>query len=502
MATLRRTAGLAATVWLTACVQAPVVPAPELGLPARYASACAVAARPAAPAAMDAWWQGFSDAGLAQAVERALQDSPVLAQAAARADQARAGAQGAGARRLPQAELRAGTADVRQSLLDPVPRLGQAVPGFERNFVQNQIGVGAAWDLDPAGGERAREAAAQADAHAAASQWAATRIAVAAETAQSYLTLRTLQARLDLAREQETVQQRLASLVGQRADRGLSARRDVDHAEAALEGVRATIPPLRAAIDAEVARLQVLQGRAPGSQAPELLTPAALPSAPGIAQAQGPAALMRRRPDLVAAEQRLVAASARIAAATAGYYPSLSLSALLGWSSSVSGRLLGGDALTGDAALALRWRLFDFGRVDAEVAGARGREAEALAAYRAAVWTAAAEVESALSAVLQEDERARTLDRQWARLKSARERTQLAYTQGAASLIEVLDLDRQMLAAADQRLQARSAVARATVAAFRALGGGWQAPAPEAPAAGCDTAALSGTASRMEETPR
>ncbi len=472
---------------LAGCVQAPPVREPVLQLPPAYRQACAVQARAAATATLDAWWHGFGDDGITHVVERALTGSPVLAQAVARAEQARAAAQAAGAQRAPRSELHAGIADVEQSLLDPVPRLGQALPGFERGFVQRQLSVGAAWDLDPAGGLRAAADAANAEALAAEGLGQAARTGLAADAAQAYLSLRALQSRLVLAQEQEAVQQRLAALVSLRVERGVAPRRDLDSAQAALEDVRAGMPTLRAGIEAEMLRLEVLMGGAPGTYRAELERTGELPEPPSIADAQSPAALLRRRPDILAAEQRLLAARARIGASLAEYYPRLSLSALLGWSSSVSGQLVTSDGLTHQAAAALRWRLFDFGRVDAEVAAARGREAEALAAYRATVWTAAAEVETAFSALLQEEERARILARQMAHLDSARGRAQAAYAEGATSLLEVLDLDRQRLSVSHQRLQVRLGVARATVNAFRALGGGWRAPAlsEQHPAAEC-----------------
>ncbi|HEY0230137.1 MAG TPA: TolC family protein [Dokdonella sp.] len=215
-------------------------------------------------------------------------------------------------------------------------------------------------------------------------------------------------------------------------------------------------------------------GAQPGTYRDELLAEAPIPSPPLLASHDGPAELLRRRPDVLAAEQRLVAANARIGAAIADYYPKVSLNALFGVDSLASGRLSSGDAVQHAVGLGLHWRLFDFGRVDAEVAQAHGREAEALAAYRATVLRATEEVENAFCELAQDEVRAAALQRQIAELDTARALAQQSYDAGVINLIEVRDTDRDLLAASDQLAQTRADAARAAVASFRALGGGWQ----------------------------
>lgn len=472
---------LASTIALLAgCAVGTPLPDRALNLPSSFRHACTVQQRDARAPGLDEWWRGFHDELLTRAVERAVADSPSLAQARARLDQALALADAAGADRLPRLDANVSSSAVRQSLNDPLARLASAMPGFDREYVHHRIGARASWEIDLFGGSRARRDAAVAEAVVAGESVRAVQTGLAAEVSDTYLRLRTAQARLATAREQEALARRLTELVSQRVDKGLSARRELDSAQAALEGVLASMPPLRTAVETELAQLDVLMGAAPGTHRREFERDAPVPAAPGIAAAQGPAALIRRRPDLRAAEARLAGSHARIAAALAEYYPKLSLSALAGWNSAVAGRVFGSDSFGAELGPALRWRLFDFGRVDAEVALARGREAEALAAYRAVVFAAAAEVETALATLLNEEARATALGRQLDHLRSARGLAHSAYSQGALSLLEVLDLDRQLLAVADQQTLARAGAARAAVASFRALGGGWQAPADAA----------------------
>ena len=186
-----------------------------------------------------------------------------------------------------------------------------------------------------------------------------------------------------------------------------------------------------------------------------------------------PTDLLRKRPDVVAAERRLAAANARIGVAVSEYYPHLSLSGLLGVASLGTSTLFTGGAVQASGGAGLRWRLFDFGRVDAEVSQAKGARAEALAAWRKSVLTAAEDVETALSRLVEARAESAVLDRQVEALARARTQADLAYRGGIVAIIEVLDADRQLLAATDRQATVRAEQGRAAVAAYRALGGGW-----------------------------
>ena len=157
----------------------------------------------------------------------------------------------------------------------------------------------------------------------------------------------------------------------------------------------------------------------------------------------------------------------------AEYYPHVTFNGLLGFESVDTGTLFSSAARQSAVLAGLRWRLFDFGRVDAEVAIARGHDQEALAGYRAAVLHATEDVEAALSRFVESRSEAEILRRQIAALTRARDEAQTAYEGGVLPLIEVLDADRDLLAARDQLAAANANEARAAVASFRALGGGW-----------------------------
>src|SRR6202043_1854950 len=139
----------------------------------------------------------------------------------------------------------------------------------------------------------------------------------------------------------------------------------------------------------------------PGTYARELEAASEVPSIPAIPGAQQPMDVLRRRPDIIAAERRLAASNERIGAAISDYYPKISLSGALGVDSLNAAYLFTAGAFQPIGGGALRWRIFDFEKVAAEVEKARGADAEALAVYRNTVLRAAEDVENALSGLAQ-----------------------------------------------------------------------------------------------------
>lgn len=462
---------------LSACAVGPDYTPVQAPLASAYASQDALrdvqATSPAGTVSLDTWWLGFHDPALTRIIERVLAQNLDMAAAEARIAQARAAAAQAGAEYLPRIDLQGTAARQRQSLESPLGRIGSALPGYDRNQTLTQLGVGASWELDLAGGRRRAAEAARAEAQAADALHAGTRVSVAADAADAYFRLRGLQANIAIVKAQIDANAHLASLVRDRVANGVATRREAAEADARLAQTRALLPPLDAQRVRESNRLDILMGSPPGTFAAELAAAAADFSVPALSGDIRPEALLRRRPDVVAAERRLAAANAEIGTALAEYYPQVSLSGILGFEA-LNGPLFKSAAFQPGALAGLRWRLFDFGRVDAEVAHARGRYAEALAQYRQAVLRAAEDVENAVTmwahVSAQRDEVAREVDAEAAAQRAARE----AYAQGDASLVEVLIEDRQLLSARAELARLKADHARAAVATFRALGGGWR----------------------------
>lgn len=462
---------------LSGCAVGPTYVAPAIEAPPAFLGGAALdgAAGDAAHADLVSWWRSFDDPLLASLVERALAQNLDLQQASARVAQARAGLRGANAALLPSGQISGSAAETYQSLESPQGRIASALPGFERDAQAYDLGVGASWEIDLFGGRDAARDAARADWQASAAAAVAARLSVAAQTADTYISIRGLQARIEVARERQAVQKQLVDLVDLRFRKGVAAQYQLRQAEGALAQVAAAVPELEEQRDKAMNALDILLGLQPGATRVELAAAAPIPSPPAISSAGGPAAMIRRRPDIIAAERTLAASNARIGAAMSEYYPKFSLSGLLGTATMGVGGLFGGDSVQASGVLGLRWRLFDFGRVDAEIAAAEGRNAEALAAYRQTVLRASEDVENGLSSLAKQRTRGDLLAAAEKAQAAARQSSFAGYEGGVANLLDVLDADRRLLEVRDARIQARASTAGAAVASFRALGGGWEA---------------------------
>jgi NodT family efflux transporter outer membrane factor (OMF) lipoprotein len=455
------------------CAVGPEYQRPALSLVGFHSTAALERSSASGTPHLEKWWGGFKDPELSRVVERALTQNLDLAAALARVQQARAVARQAGAQLAPTVGAGAQAATLHQSLESPSGRIASRLPGFERDASLYDVDIGASWEIDLFGGLRRGAQAARAEAQAADAEQLGTRVSVAAEAADAYLRIRGDQARLAVAGDLVATDAHLLDLVRLRLAKGVATDREVAQAQALLSHARASMHPLEIDLQAQLNRLDVLMGVQPGEFSAELAAPAEIPAAPGVPADDQPADVLRRRPDVIAAEQRLKAANAHIGQAMAEYYPKISISGLLGFESTTPGHLFRAATFQPQAQAGLRWRLFDFGRIDAEVSQARGAEAEALALYRRSVLRAAEDVENAFTALTQLEAHEDELTREVAALKRARDLSRSAYFRGAAALTDVLDADRQLLAAQGELSQTRADAARAAVQSFRALGGGW-----------------------------
>jgi outer membrane protein TolC len=279
---------------------------------------------------------------------------------------------------------------------------------------------------------------------------------------------------LIFANDQIETDRNLVDLVRQRKDAGVASDRELAQAEAILSQAKATIPLLNIVQESQLNRLDVLMGAQPGTYAAELKVVSEIPAVPAISNTSAPMDLLRRRPDIIAAEREVAASNARIGQALAEYYPKLSLTGIVGSEAIIPAHLFEQQGFQPIGVAGLRWRLFDFGRVDAEVKAARGANAEALVHYRSSVLHAAEDVEDAFTLLVQSENRREQILLEIGQLQRVRDRSQESYQAGVIGLTDVLDADRQLLVAKDELAVSRENAARAAVGSFRALGGGWQ----------------------------
>lgn len=474
MFSLRTLSLMVSSGLLAGCAVGPDYHRPDVPLPDRYQSA--MQQRSATrPANFAVWWEGFNDPLLSRLVSDALAQNLDIAQASARMAQARAGLGAATAALLPSGNVSGQASRAYQSVETPLGQVLSSTPDYNRYGNAYETNLNAGWEIDLFGGLRRGRQSALADYQASEAGVAATRLAVAAQTADIYITLRGLQARLAIAEAQVRTRQELLEKVQLLHSKGVAPEYQVRQSEGELAQVQATVPELLTGIDAAMNALDVMLGTPAGTHRTELTSAGTIPQAPLITSTGTPGDLLRRRPDIIVAERHLAASSARIGVAISEYYPKFSLSALLGSATAVSGdNLFSSGASQSAGVLGLRWRLFDFGRINAQIDQAKGQEAEALAAYRLSVLRATEDVENAFSALVNRENQTATLVKGEAALASARQSSFVAFRQGTASLIDVLHNDETLLQISDARAQAQTESARAAVATFRALGGGWQ----------------------------
>ena len=474
----RRLAPLAGSLLLAGlagCAVGPNYQAPAVPLDPAFVHGAAPAAAPGADIAT--FWRGFADPLLSQLVERALAANGDVRIAAARLQEARATLRGANAELLPEIGVAgfAGRSLTTESQLPGASRDDRTGNAFDAGFT-------ATWELDLFGRNRRASEAAAAQLDASAAGVHAAQTAVAAEVARNYLELRGLQQRLEVARQSLVNQRDTLRLTTVRLDAGRGTRFDVARAQSQQDSTEATLPLLQAAIDRAALRLATLTAQPPRVVAGLVARPEPLPSLPvtdlSALPLGTPELLLRRRPDLVAAERQLAAATAGIGIATAELFPRVSLTGLIGFASNRVVDLGGRDSQQYSLGAGLTWPILDFGRVRARIDASEARAAQSLAGYEQAVATALEETEGALSQFTRNAEQAGKLA---SAARAAEEATTLSrrrFDAGAVDLLVVLDAERQALAASDALVQSEVAQATALVAIYRALGGGWTDAVP------------------------
>jgi NodT family efflux transporter outer membrane factor (OMF) lipoprotein len=463
----------ATTLLLSACAIGPDYVRPDLQTPDRFARVEAPADATALPAADAAFWQGFGDPLLTRLVEDALAANHDLRIALARYDAANALLRGAKFDYLPTVTAGASAADVRSSA-DQLP----GMPRAQRDGRNYEAAASASWELDLFGRVRRNVEAHRAQAQALASDLAAMQVAIVGELARSYVELRGLQDRLRVARENADNQRETLRLVQARFDAGRGSEFDTSRARAQLEATLAGVPALEAQVAVAMHRIAVLTGRTPDARIAELQAPAPLPTLPGKLDPGTPGDLLRRRPDVAAAEQRLHAATAEIGVATADLFPRFTLGGLIGSQAVDAGALFERDSETRLVALGIDWSFLNVGRVRARIAAADAGAAGELARYEQTVLLALEDAENALVRTA----RARNEDAH--RVQAARDSANAArlarvrFEAGAADLFEVLDAERTRLQAEDALAEARIRSATSVIALYRAFAGGWPARMP------------------------
>jgi NodT family efflux transporter outer membrane factor (OMF) lipoprotein len=466
---------VAAVGLLAGCVAGPDATRPSLPVPDHFSAADQWVSTGSgqSPVASDEFWQRFDDPLLARLIEEALVSNHDLRIALARFDKANALLRGAHFDQAPTVTASAGLSDARASF-DQVA----SNPGVDRDVETYELGLASTWELDFFGRVRRNVEANAADLVATTADLRAMQIIVAGEVARSYVGLRGEQERLRVARANASNQRETLRIVEAGLAVGRGTEFDASRARAQLEATLARIPSLEATVAVRMHRLAVLTARMPEALRAELESPDELPRLPDRLDTGTPGEVLRRRPDVVAAEARLAAATARVGVATADLFPRFTLGGLIGTQAIDSSALFEGGSETRLVALGIDWSFLDTGRVRARIAAADADAAATLATYERTVLEALEETENALIVY----GRARVEDRHLAQAaldsERAAELARIRFEAGAVNLLEVLDAERTQLEAQDAFADGRARSAAAAVRVYEALAGGWPAKTP------------------------
>lgn len=412
------------------------------------------------------FWRQFGDEQLTALVQQALAGNRDLHAAFARLQAADAILDQARLDRFPT--VTASGAASQQKLSTDQLSAGQ--PRSTRSY---DVAIEASWELDLYGRVRRTIEAQQAQQQVTQADLAALQVMIAAQVADTYTQLRGAQLRSQIARSHAQNQRDTASLVARRLQAGMGTDLDDSRAQAQLQSTLARLPALQAQIAVLQHRLAILAGESPDTLISRLDAIQPLPQIPAMLDPGTPAELLRRRPDIAAAEARLHAATARIGIATADLFPRLSLGGLLG-SFALSGHdLFSANTATSNVFLGVDWSFLDIGRVRARIAASEAGAAEALAQYQQTVLGALEETENALVRLNRNKDELTTLQAAVQQRDKAESLAQRMYQGGTLGLFEVLDAQREQLTAQDLAAESQINAVRASIALYKAMSGRW-----------------------------
>jgi multidrug efflux system outer membrane protein len=437
---------------------------PAVDVPGNFAAASASAKEPEV-----AWWESYGDPVLSDLVRRAAYRNRDVKMAAERVRAARGGETISRSWLLPGIGVSVSGFDHRTGYSSPIK---QVIPEAA-DTRGAQGGVNVAWEIDVTGRLRAGAAAAAADTLAAEDTARAVRLLVVTDVATNYFTLVGVLRQLDTVRAIAAAQDETLHLVTARHRVGLATHFDVERAQTDASRARAAIPPLETLAAVSRHRIAVLIGDQAFNAA--TIAPSRRAITVPAAHAGQPAALLQRRPDLLAAKARLDAANARRQQAAAEWFPRLVLGAVFGRETlDANGVALGPARLTNVAAM-LAMPVFNAGRTQAINDIAESAQREAVLSYEDAIVRALEDVENALVALHDEQQRAQLLQSAAASADAALGRADSLYKRGQIDLLPLLDAQRARLAVRLSANDSNTQLLLDSVQLYKALGGGWQA---------------------------
>ena len=458
---------IVALVILTGCAVGPNYKQPQISVAASFANPPTNVIS-ADEAKLAAWWQGFEDVKLNDLVARAITHNHDVRIATANLKEARAERRLARFDLVPTVQADAGYSDNLLSKSAAPPH----TPRSLRQYESYDAGFDATWELDFFGRVRRSVEAAGAQYEATDARRLDVLVSVTAEVAREYFELRGLQNQLAVARKNAAVQTETLKITEARLEGGRGTNFDVSRSRSLLNETLATIPPLEAGIQRAIHRLGVLTGRQPTTLTAELSNPEPLPVVMPVLALGNPEALLRRRPDIRAAERLLAAATAEIGVATADLFPRVTFIGSISLQADTFAGLGKSGADTWSFGPRITWAALDLGRVQARMKIADARTEASLAFYEQTVLKALEETEDALVDFGHEQTRQQFLEISAQASQQAADLAHQRYEGGITDFLSVLDSERTLLEAQDRLAAGQTRTVTALVAVYKALGGG------------------------------
>ncbi len=453
---------LVAAALLSACAMGPDYARPSVTSPDQWR----IDYPQAAGIANTRWWEQFGDPALNQLIDMALRQNRDLVIAAARVDQFVGQLSVTRSAFYPQLGYSLDASRNRES------RVGQPTlaPGADPYYTLYQGALSAAWQLDFFGRVRRQSEAAQAQVYASEQGRRGVVLTVVTSVAASYITLRALDRQLEIARATAENYGETLRIFELRYQRGVVSEVELTQVQSQYQQARAAIPQIEQQIAVQENLISILLGRNPGS-IPRGKTIDEL-AAPGI-PANLPSVLLERRPDILQAEQTLVAANANIGAAKTLYFPSLSLTGLLGSVSTALGDFLTGPATAWTVAAGLTGPIFTFGQIKGQVRSAEGFQREALANYQQVILNAFRETNDALVGTMKKREETQAQAQRVVALREYARLSRRKFDNGYAGYLEVLYAENELFSAELTAVLSLAERYIEIVNVYNAVGGGW-----------------------------
>lgn len=456
---------------LAGCASAPGYRPPEVPLPPAFRETrdtIVVTPSPGAALVTAAAWRDVGDTTLTRLIGEALGGNLDVRAAEARVRRARSARTEAVLDFAPTVTVAGGYTRQRLS--------GATFPIGAGTFPDQDIwdaGFDAFWELDLFGRVRRNVQAQGAFVAVNQEDLRDVQVSLTADLARAYFDLRGAQEQLLVARRNAENQQRTLRLTRERLDAGRGTAFDTERAQAQLSFTLASVPALEARVRQAQYQIGVLVGRPPAAVAGELDAIAPLPPLPAAVSVASPDSVVRRRPDVAAAERQVAVERALVGAAKADYLPRVTVGGSAGYAATRFNSLGDGGTFRYAVGPIISWPALNLGRVKARVDQTRAREAEARAQYDQTVLRALQEVESALVRYRTSRTRVERIQDAASASERAAELARLRFTGGVADFLQVLDAERTQLEAQDLLAQGRTEAATAYAALYKALGGTW-----------------------------